>query len=230
MDSSRDNLAPLAGGSSADAPNLIDSAVLPQKRAAELRPSILREQLLQPPENPPSVYSNPSQDIISDDQAPRIIAEPAPPIYSDPEESTAPPALMLDDPGKEFSIETPPPIPLPPAEAFVNPVSPERETPPPTIDQEVVRTIHERSAGLQNHTKESEPEFTSAGEESPDDAGLMFPAGQDQPSNKPWLFVTVLLFASLGGNAYLGWICTGVYRRYRKLAIETARNRATSNV
>jgi len=49
------------------------------------------------------------------------------------------------------------------------------------------------------------------------------PAKSDPPS-KPWLplmLVTLVLFASLGGNAYLGWMFAGTRGRYRSLLNRT---------
>jgi hypothetical protein len=50
-------------------------------------------------------------------------------------------------------------------------------------------------------------------------------SGSSETSDRPWptLFWTVmLLFASIGGNFYLGWIATDIFRRFRDLTLEVA--------
>jgi hypothetical protein len=46
------------------------------------------------------------------------------------------------------------------------------------------------------------------------------PSNPAEPEPQPWLLLTVValgLFASFGGNLYLGWVCWDVHRRYRGL-------------
>ena len=51
------------------------------------------------------------------------------------------------------------------------------------------------------------------------------------PAETPWVpFVVVMLglFASLSGNAYLGWISYGAVMRYRDLVAELTIDRRTA--
>lgn len=59
--------------------------------------------------------------------------------------------------------------------------------------------------------------------EEPSGEFLRQPGREEQQTEKPWMPLTLAvlaLFASMGGNLYLGWIAVDVYRRYLELTEE----------
>ena len=228
--SSRRDLTPRGSDVPINAPRLINPAGQPEKRPTDgLKPTGEKQEAPAPPISPPSFYSDPSQGS-NDDQAPPVMAEPAPPIYSEIPREDNPTArnsnainegLTNENPALE-SIRFPPADPLTP-----NPPNEPIET-PPWIDNAVAPVVHEQPADPNMRDDLIATTVNNSDTEVPSDS-LQKKQELTKPEiEKPWMVTCVLLFASLGGNAYLGWICSGVYRRYRKLAVEMARNRTST--
>ncbi len=98
---------------------------------------------------------------------------------------------------------------LPSKEFEPQPAAPEPLEPDPTSGP----LVHQHAGYVEPVTSNDTGDKTPATNENP-------PATS---SSKPWLpltLTTLALFASLGLNAYLGWIAYGIYRRYRDLADE----------
>jgi hypothetical protein len=239
----RNDLAPRAD--QAPATNPIDSAVRPdsrnddKSRSAETKPDAPERS-----DNPPSFYTAPPRSENANGPAQPIVAEPAPPIDSEepPRESQplsefepagpfAPvpfPAADSLTPAKRLSddrVERGGQVPLAPKTQQHEPVpdgarmgvnSMATEEPPPQLDEAVTPALHQEPSGGSEHQAENPA----------DDLLNKVPLVNELP-DKPWFFTCLLLFASLGGNVYLGWICSGVYRRYRRLATEAARRRTS---
>jgi hypothetical protein len=118
-----------------------------------------------------------------------------------------------------------PPLPAPTSPA-IRPELPDAktlapaETRPAPEPQEVPRRLPSDSAGKPIAAERATFVEQAGAAKSPQTKPSEASPSQPPPADRPWVALTLVtlgLFASLGGNVYLGWIAWDVYHRYRAL-------------
>lgn len=90
---------------------------------------------------------------------------------------------------------------------------------PPVITSEDVQKLHQ----VASHSHDPYEQPVSSEKAQSIASSLAPNSGQNSRTEKPWFLLTVALmalFASLGGNLYLGWITWDTHDRYQELATD----------